>query len=239
MAAGITGLHAAPCPAATLQVYIELGATGCTIGPSPTFTYSDFQFSAIGSGSTVTADQIGVTPLGTLPGGALSLGTAFASSGFSVVSGQTAEYIISYLVDPPPPEIIRFDSDFGDPATGSAFTEITTSLCIDLNCPRTGTLSIFENLPGPGGPSTKLSDSLGISPFTVVLHVSNDIVLDASKGGTASITGFAQRAFIDDTIPAPEPVSGGLIAAGLLCLGLSRTGAKRRKVFFKARDIVA
>lgn len=222
LTAGIAGLNAAPCPIASLAAYIELGSTGCTVGPSPTFTFSDFQFSAIGQGSTLTADQIGVSPLQSQPGGFPALGAAFSSSGFQVTSGQNVEYLISYLVDPPPPEIIRFSMDFTDPTTGSAFSNITTTLCIDPDCPRKAMLSIFENLPTPSGPATKLSDTVGIDPFTVFLQVKNDIILNASNGGSANFTGFENRVGIADTAPVPEPASISWVGAALVVLSIAR-----------------
>lgn len=220
-AATASFLHAAPCPIAPLSVYEALGSMGCTIGVAPTFTFKNFGFQAE---SGVTADQILVTPSMT----ANSLDLNFSSEGFQAMTGQRFEYVINYLVDPPPPEIIRFSDTLQDGAsTGPASAQVTTSLCIDPQCPRTASVQVFDR-PGAGAVAiqsrvTKLTDTTDIFPPSVYMNVSNDLILDASAGGTTSIVGFTNSTGI-----APEPVSIALVGCGLLGLAMWRARAKVR-----------
>lgn len=214
-------LHAAPCPIATLSMYEQFGQMGCTVGPAPTFTFKNFTFNPVGM-SPLTADQILVTPTFN----PTSLNLTFSSSGFQVSSGQFAEYLINYLVDPPPPEIIRFTSGLQDgPAIGNASSQVTTSLCIDPGCQRAASLIVFD-MPSGGmveSRTVQLTDTTSIFPSTVYVQVNNDVRLDATSGGSAAINGFSNTTGI-----APEPVSAVLVGGSLLALALWRARAKVR-----------
>jgi len=214
-------VHASPCPVAPLSMYEQFGQMGCTVGPGPTFTFKNFTFNPVGM-SPLTADQILVTPTFN----PTSLTLTFSSSGFQVSTGQFAEYLINYLVDPPPPEIIRFTSGLQDgPASGNGLSQVTTSLCIDPGCPRTATLVVFD-MPSGGiveSRDVKLTDTTSISPSTVFVQVNNDVVLDATNGGSAAINGFSNTTGI-----APEPVSAVLVGGSLLALACWRARAKVR-----------
>lgn len=211
-----TAAAAPACTQATLAAYIEAGQQGCMIGEGPNFTFMGFSFSGQGP---LTAADILVTPkLG--PNGAETL--LFSSSGFSAAAGQSFDYTISYIADPPPPEIIRFDMSLDeDPVTAPGSADVRTTLCIDVDCIRTAVLHAFDN-----GSTMQFTDGVDISPPTVFLFISNDIKIDggaAGSGGSASFTGVENI-----TVVNPEPSSVFFVLAGLLGLSVQRMRSKRR-----------
>ncbi len=94
-----------------------------------------------------------------------------------------------------------------------------TSLCIDPDCARDASLDVFDN----GGSGSRFADSVEIQPSTVYVQAMNDVTLDASAGGSTSITGFDNVTGITGT---PEPGTFLLGGAGLVGLLLRRRRAK-------------
>jgi hypothetical protein len=189
-------------PGNTLDTYVALGATGCTIGG---LTVKDFAFSVVssGGGDTPIADT-DINVITHFPVG--GFGLEFQSSGFSVTSTQFVNYLIAYTWDPTGD--MRGASDILDPGT----SDIVTDLCIGVafvgpTCSGTpATLHVFQG----GGPSV-LTDSTAFAPVAV-LGVRNNIAL-TSNGSFNSI---------ENDVYIPEPGTLGAVIGGLLVLALHR-----------------
>lgn len=201
------------CGSGTVATYLTL-TNGCTIGPEPTFTFSNFAFSATvlqGSPTVLTAGQINVAPSNPASD---SLDLVFSSSGFQVGTGQSVQYVISYNIDPPPPEILQFHSDL-DPPDTSGLAQVTTNLCVNgffLGgvCPTgvTDTLHVFISASGD-----VLSDAVKFSGTISKLGVVDTITL---RGGSAPADPASFSSFGNDTFTSvPEPASGFVAAWGL------------------------
>jgi hypothetical protein len=178
----------------TLDTYVALGSTGCTIG---SLTVKDFIFSVgpSGGGATPIADTAINVIVHSPTGG---FGLEFRSSGFSVTGTQFVNYLIGYTWDPTGD--IRNASDILDP--GNA--DILTDLCINAafvgsSCAgSTHTLHVFQ-----GGPS-QLTDSFDFAP-TGLLGIRNNIALTSNGSFTS----------IEDSVLIPEPGTTALAAAAL------------------------
>lgn len=218
------------CQAGTLAQY-EVLTNGCTLGTGYTFTFSDFTFQVLSgsdgeSSGSQLASAIHVTPVFS-PDRQLSL--SFSSSIFSVGSGQSAEYLIGYTEDPPPPEIIRFSSALStDPPVYPGIAQVTTDLCVyaafdGRSCAGTPfSLSVFDN----GHSSTLFDQTPDFSPVATVLGVRDTISLNGGDDGSASFTSFEDGTSITGI---PEPASVSLLASALMLLLLARyVGAKSR-----------
>jgi hypothetical protein len=213
------------CTPGTLAQYEALTA-GCILGTNPSFTFTNFSFeiasplpSESASGSILkAAAAIEVTPIFS-PDRQLSL--SFSSPLFSVGSGQSAEYVIGYTEDPPPPEIIRFGSQLGtDPPVYPGIAQVTTNLCVyaaftgeaGTTCDgKPFSLTVFDN-----GISSRLFDQTpDFSPPAVVLGVRDTIVLNGGATGSASFTSLEDGTFI---VGIPEPATVLLSASALALL---------------------
>ena len=240
MRAGTIASPPAACPAGTgsLESYIALGATGCTIGG---FTYWDFQFAAdVASTATpIDASAVAVTPAAS----PTALGIRFSSSGFEVASGQWVVYWLTYNIDPPPviirgfeeklypyemagsqPPIIRGDELALASAIGPGWVTIDTLLCVggiftgpagsrSCSAQSTTALSLFDMPPG----SFQYTDSVVFGSLVNTVGVWHTIRLDATAGGTADFWALDNRAFL-----VPEPAGWLLLGGGLALLALLR-----------------
>jgi hypothetical protein len=224
------------CTPGTLAQYEAL-ANGCILGTGPSFTFSNFTFGIPGvlpgagpsaSLSQIAAKNIQVTPIFS-PDRQLSL--SFSSPAFSVGSGQSLEFLIGYTEDPPPPEIIRVDSQMNtDPPVFPGIAEITTNLCV--YAPFTGlagatckgtpfSLTVFDN-----GISSRLFDQTpDFSPPAVVLGVEDLISLNGGSTGSASFTSFENGTSI---VGIPEPATVFLCASALALLFMARRVSAKR-----------
>ena len=188
-------LPASPCVAGnTLDTYIALGVTGCTIGPQTVNNFSFSVFSTTGSVTLVSDTDITVTPTF----GSGSYGIVFASSGF-VTGAGTVDYLLGYTWDSIP---IRGMEDALDPPTN---VDIVTSGCegvafVGTSC--SGTETSVDVNPG------QLTDSVSFTP-TTILGISNSISLseNASFGSIET-----------DASVTPEPASFLFAAFGLAIL---------------------
>ena len=185
-------LPASPCVAgATLDTYVALGATGCTIGPQ---TVNNFSFSVIsvGGGATAIPDtDITVTPAF----GTDLYGAIFASSDFSVTTGFV-NYAIGFTWDSLP---IRGMDDVLDPGDVNILTNGCVGAAFTPTCSGTP-VSVDVN-------PSQLTDSVFFSP-TAILGIANTISLNADMG-TASF-----KSIENDALVTPEPASLLLAALG-------------------------
>jgi hypothetical protein len=190
------------CVPNTLDTYVALGSTGCTIGE---LTVKDFAFSVVssGGGATPIADTAINVILHFPVGG---FGLEFQSNGFAVTGTQFVNYLIAFTWDPTGD--MRNASDILDPGT----TDILTDLCINAAfvgpiCAGTPhTLHVFQG----GGPS-QLTDSFDFAP-TGLLGIRNNIAL-SSNGSFNSI---------ENDVLIPEPAGAALAASALLMLAALR-----------------
>lgn len=234
-------IPAAPpvCQPGTLAQYEAL-ASGCTIGPSPTFTFTNFKFQVLSGGGSsgtmapltvVNPAEIEVTPSSNLLQGSLAL--SFSSDGFSVGSGQSVEYSLSYTVDPPPPEIIHFSVSLAsDPPIFPGLAQVNTELCVYAAfsgsvCPSPGKpllLTVFDN----GVSSVLNATTADFSPVAVVLGVDDLITLNGGVNGEASFSNFGNTTSVVGQIPEPASVDLAVLALGLLLTVIVRTPVKNR-----------
>lgn len=219
------------CGTASLAVYTAQGFS-CTIGAQPTFTFSDFSFSVLGSSGSPTV--LGPGNIQVNPGNpqldALSL--QFSSSGFSVTAGQEVSYAISYTIDPPPPEIIHFGLSLGsDPPPPFGLAQITSDLCVGAafsfgdngtSCPS----GITDNLAVYQRGSTVVPSAIVQfpAPGITTLGVIDTITLNGESDAYATISGFGNNTVTD----VPEPFTGLPVAIGLvLVLFLTRSACAK------------
>ena len=110
-------VNAAPCIAQTLAYYeANFGElTPCTLG---SLSYYSFDFAKLSAAGTVTPNDILITP--DIPTSSL-LFSGVSSTTFNhvVPVGQREQYLLSYVIDPPP--IIAGDDLSLDPPTGPIF----------------------------------------------------------------------------------------------------------------------
>jgi hypothetical protein len=202
------------CGTNTLDTYLLLGPSGCSVGEVG-FSGFDFGVLAAGGGAApLTAAAITVTPTG--DSGRSSL--TFSSAGFSVTGSEFVTYRIGYTADPHP--IIRAYEDalVADSPTFPGLVSITTDLCLGAaftgtTCLAPGTgdsLSLFHN-----GIMSQTFDATEFAPLAVV-GVINTIALQAN-GANADFESVTNTAVL-----VPEPASALLIVSGLLGVGLLR-----------------
>ena len=160
--------------------------------------------------------------------GPYRFGLTYSSSGFSVTSGQSIQYLLTYTIDPPPPIIHGFDMSFDvDGPTAPGMDTITSVECLNSAftgavCPTsTVTQTVFDN------GITFSRDSYAPFPgYFTTMGDRTTITLDASTGGTANFTSLSETAV------TPEPASG-LLAGLTLVLLVFHRGLKARQIGFK------
>jgi PEP-CTERM motif len=184
-------LPASPCVAgATLDTYVSLGVTGCSVGPQ---TVNNFSFSNGGAGAIPDTD-ITVTPTF----GSGYYGVLFASTDFTVSTGSV-DYLIGFTWDSIP---IRGMEDVLDPGD----VNILTDGCVGAAF--VGSLCSGTPVSVTVNPS-QLTDSVFFSP-TSILGIANTITESADQG-TADFNSIENRAFV-----TPEPASFLLAGLGMI-----------------------
>jgi hypothetical protein len=189
-------LAASPCTSgATLDTYVALGVTGCTVGPQ---TVNNFSFNSSASGGATAIPDTDITVTPTFGSG--FYGLLFASSDFSVPLGSVS-YTIGYTWDSIPIRGLGDDLDPGDVnivtdgCVGAAFVGLTCS---------TSTASVSVN-------PSQLTDTVFFSP-TAILGIINTITESADMG-TANFGGVE-----NDGVVTPEPASFLLVVLGVAIL---------------------
>ena len=196
-------LLAGPCVTGTLQSYIALGTTGCTLGP---FTDKDFAFTDI-SGIPITASDITVTPVFTSTGSGPALSDLeFTSPLFNVTGSQSLKLLIAYFWDAA--DIRSLDEVMNDPVTPPALSQLTINGCENANfvgstCPTTMFTLLLQamNLS-----QTMVSASENFTPGTVsTLGMRDTIEIDGNNCSPNPSFICADITDFHDTAQTPEP----------------------------------
>ena len=204
------------CVADTLANFESQGS--CAIGP---FTLTGFTFndSQTGGASLVPDTQIEVTPA--IVDNAVSLTFTSLTGDFSTGAGQTAQYIVEYQVDPPPPLIGGQNIAF-DP--GGTFTAEFCGNGMLVSAPDTQPVTCTgSNVTGifPGRLQiTSTGPGVVTSPtYTFPTKVSTEdirLILDLGPGSTDTF--FQSNTQVISSAFIPEPATGFLALGGLLAL---------------------
>lgn len=224
---------AAPlCTQNTYTSYEGLGAGGCTIGDETFSNFSPLAFSNSLGVSTLSTDQILVTP--TVVGSEASLAFTY---------GTTATPITILLVDNS--QVFAFDFTYQAlSATGKVLTGIQQTAAFSNTTP--GSTSFTKNAqPIAGGTiftsavtdaGTNHVSATYSGPVTAVSGAnSNFLIKDAislqAQSGSVSNSGFTNNFFTGNTTTTvPEPPVSLLIGSGLVLVGsLTRKLAERRR----------
>jgi hypothetical protein len=228
------GLFANPiptCGVASLATYDSPGYE-CTLGD---YTLEDFSFttSETGGASLLTDSQILVDPTGSTP---TTIEVAF-SGDFSVAdTGQSAEYVFQYELDPVLPTISSPTLNLGpnDPVTltgeycgnGMIFSAANTDPLTEPSCVGNDQSGIF---PGKlqilgTGPSASLSYDFP----QLVTTIDSRLILDLD--GPSNVNSFSSVINVTGggPSPVPEPSSALLLAPALLGFVLLRKKLSRR-----------
>jgi hypothetical protein len=211
-------LFGTTCGTATLSTYDAAGYV-CTLGE---YNLYDFTFSSseTGGAELLSDSQITVNPTGSTPTAISVQFSPTIPDGFSVSSGQTAEYVIQYQLDPVFPTIKGATVDLGpnDPVslTGQFCGNgtINSGLGLPTSCTGTNTAGIFpftQDLPGTG---TAASATFAFSQL--VSSLDTRLILDLD--GPAEVDSFGSVANVTEGGPSavPEPSTSLLLAPGLL-----------------------
>jgi PEP-CTERM motif len=202
---------AGPCLPSTLQGYINLGNTGCTLGGAD---FADFELLPGQNIATpINPAEISVTPTGAGP----SVGFIFTVNR-NAAAGQVLESFFSYTASAGGFNMARL-SMTGGTATGDAAVTTVEDICVGgsfaggvpIGCPGTSATMIAlvtanDNLP----------TDLAAFVANGFLNVFDDLTIDGGLAGTASVASFTN--LFDVTAPTatvPEPATGLLLAAGL------------------------
>jgi len=169
----------APCAPGTLDTYIALGTTGCTVG---NILFADFQYAhkASGGAQPIRANQIQVTPTLQVPEAGL---LSFAAK-WQVSSGQSQDSYIRYSV------------------SGISGSSTSASLTLQLGTAQVGLAGIarVDEDTNVGDLHvyvqcvevcrSQSADTLTFTPATAVLPVLNHLHVGATNGST-SLSGFS------------------------------------------------
>ena len=203
---------AAPCVTDTLDNYLLLPAAGCSLGG---FEFKTFTFLNV-AGPAIAASDITVVPF-VGPG---EMGLRFESLAFTLSGGLSSTHALDYIIDAPP-IIHRFDdimdsfsftqAGVGPAVVPPAVARVITDICatVAVVCPpgTLATITVFDD-----GVAPDLTDEAAVPPSNFIT-VQNDIILDASLGGTADFAAITNRQLL-----LPEPGTSVLVAAGGLLL---------------------
>jgi hypothetical protein len=224
------------CGVDSLAAYTVSGFT-CTLGA---YTIQDFTFSSSGS-NLLTSDLIVVDPTQSTPTQISFQFYGVDNTPFSVPTGQSAEYVFQYYMDPILSPIIGATLDLGpnDPVTltgeycgnGNLYSAPNNNPEVEPTCIGTNPNGIYPaktQLVGTGAPAS--------TSFTFPINVSTlDTRLILDLTGPASVTSFGSIANVTGGGPdfsnpsqVPEPSSALWVVPGMLGLAWFRQRRKQR-----------
>ena len=196
----------------TLDTYVALGGTGCTVDSSAnSFILKDFNFTVVSSSGITPATAADITVALATPSNFINL--SFTSSKFSVSGTQSLSYRIDYTVDPRPVILIEIDSAmFTSTPVAPGTADSTVNICSGAAfsgavCPGAGTA--YSTHTFHYGTSSRLTDAAHFATPVNVVGIRAGIDLKAN-GSTSSITGIGVN-----TATLPEPGSWLMLTSAL------------------------
>jgi hypothetical protein len=212
------------CVMASLSTYDAAGYE-CTLGD---FTLEDFTFSATGTGGAEldSDSQINVNPTGSTP---TSISMQFSTpGGFTVSSGQTAQYVVQYVIDPMLPSITAATIDLGpnDPVTltgefcgnGIITSAPDTTPGVLPYCTGNASLGIYPAQLQLTGTGPAAYSDPHLFPPSVVTTLDTELILDLDGPAEADYFGSTTSVTSGGPAAVPEPSSALWLAPGLLAL---------------------
>jgi MYXO-CTERM domain-containing protein len=199
---------------------MSLGSTGCTLLIDENlYTFKNFEFNVLFAEVPLSPSEIGVQPIL----GPSQIGWRF-SGDFSVVGSEREQYLLSFYIDPLPPDIWRIEDvmEVNSPVAPGIASVLTTfcaganfvdgSACLPPGTP--GTLFVFDD-----GIAPMRRNSVSFTPVNNIA-IRNLITLEAN-GASADFEALNNTVYL-----LPEPGSWLLAAGGLAGLVALR---KRRR----------
>src|SRR5712692_5521142 len=196
------------CADGTLQGYMNLGATGCTIGDK---LFSNFTFTDSSLGATVPgASGIGISPLDNPNDPGL-----LADISILAVAGQLGDVVFGYTVSVLPGGNLIDDTSLSIVATagGTGSVIVGQSECLGAllttGCVGGTTASLnAELIPSLG--ISQIADSNTFAPVSLV-DVRKDIMVAGGTTGFAAISGETQNYSETASPRVPEQATLGLL----------------------------
>jgi hypothetical protein len=232
LAAAVGSISAAPCVTQTLAYYeSNFGELSpCTLGA---LSFYSFDFGKLSAAGTVTPNDIMITP--DLATTSLFFSGATATTfNHVVLAGQREQYLLSYIIDPPP--IVAGDDLSLDPPTGPIFVsrwscanqpfDPSPSAGSIAGAPVSSYATAYKCL-GDGSnpyflqvsPTTVLSQSVTFA--TPASYVFSRMAIDLFPGEISGLDAIVAR-----TSTVPEP--GTFVPAAIALAGLVFYRKRRR-----------